>query len=83
MAFWPGKPAGQNIVQFDQGSQFTNWEWQTFLRQHNLEPSMSQRGSCHDTAIAESFFQLLKRKRGGWSHFRYKLLFTGFFWLRR
>jgi putative transposase len=24
---------------------------------------MSQRGNCHDNAIVESFFQLLKRKR--------------------
>ncbi|KPC16359.1 ISPsy26 [Pseudomonas amygdali pv. lachrymans] len=25
--------------------------------------SMSRRGSCHDNAVAESFFQLLKRER--------------------
>jgi len=24
---------------------------------------MSRRGNCHDNAVAESFFQLLKRKR--------------------
>lgn len=30
---------------------------------HNLEPSMSRRGNCHDNAVAESFFQLLKRER--------------------
>ncbi len=34
-----------------------------FLKAHNLQPSMSRRGNCHDNAIAESFFQLLKRKR--------------------
>lgn len=34
-----------------------------FLRQHNLEASMSRRGNCHDNAVAESFFQLLKRER--------------------
>jgi hypothetical protein len=33
------------------------------LRQHNLEPSMSRRGNCHDYAVAESFFQLFKRER--------------------
>ncbi len=27
------------------------------------EPSMSRRGNCHDNAVAESFFQLLKRER--------------------
>lgn len=35
----------------------------TFLHQHDLEPSMSRRGNCHDNAVAESFFQLLKRER--------------------
>jgi putative transposase len=34
-----------------------------FLGQHNLEASMSRRGNCHDNAVAESFFQLLKRER--------------------
>ncbi|GAB5373668.1 MAG: hypothetical protein AcusKO_01300 [Acuticoccus sp.] len=26
-------------------------------------PSMSRRGNCHDNAVAESFFNLLKRER--------------------
>jgi len=30
---------------------------------HNLVGSMSRRGNCHDNAVAESFFQLLKRER--------------------
>ena len=38
-------------------------EWQTFLKHHNLESSMSRRGNCHDNAVAESFFQLLKLER--------------------
>ncbi len=47
----------------DQGSQFTNYEWQSFLTQHNLEASMSRRGNCYDNAVAENFFQLLKWER--------------------
>ncbi len=47
----------------DQDSQYTNHEWQAFLKQHGLEGSMSRRGNCHDNAVAESFFQLLKRER--------------------
>ena len=35
-------------VHSDQGSQFTSREWQTFLGQRGLEPSMSRRGNCHD-----------------------------------
>ena len=63
MAVWRRKPDGKVMVHSDQGSQFTSREWQTFLRQHGLEPSMSRRGNCHDNAVAESFFQLLKRER--------------------
>lgn len=32
-------------------------------RAHKLEHSMSRRGNCHDNAVAESFFNLLKRER--------------------
>lgn len=34
-----------------------------FLRAHNFENSMSRRGNCHYNAVAESFFNLLKRER--------------------
>jgi len=40
----------------------TAWTFR-FLRDHNLVSSMSRRGNCHDNAVAESFFQLLKRER--------------------
>ncbi|QFT59400.1 Integrase core domain protein [Sulfitobacter sp. THAF37] len=63
MAVWRRKSAGQVMVHSDQGSRFTSREWQTFLCQHHLEPGMSRRGNCHDNAVAESFFQLLKRER--------------------
>jgi putative transposase len=47
----------------DQGSQYTSHDWQSFLQEHGLQASMSRRGNCHDNAVAESFFQLLKRER--------------------
>lgn len=62
-AVWRRKPIEMVIVHSDQGSQYTSHEWQSFLKAHNLEPSMSRRGNCHDNAVAESFFQLLKRER--------------------
>jgi putative transposase len=34
----------------------------SFLKHHNLVHSMSRRGNCHDNAVAESFFNLLKRE---------------------
>lgn len=63
MAVWRRRPAERVIVHSDQGSQFTSLEWQTFLKQHNLEASMSRRGNCYDNAVAESFFSSLKRER--------------------
>ncbi|WP_262108363.1 IS3 family transposase [Aeromonas sp. Marseille-Q5825] len=63
MAVWRRKPKQTVLVHSDQGSQFTGGEWQDFLKAHNLSCSMSRRGNCHDNAVAESFFQLLKRER--------------------
>jgi putative transposase len=51
------------MIHSDQGSQFTCTEWQSFLRKHNLDTSMSKRGNCRNNAVAESFFHLLKRER--------------------
>ncbi|EIG9089349.1 TPA: IS3 family transposase [Serratia marcescens] len=63
MAVWRRNPQKQVLVHSDQGSQYTSHEWQSFLKAHGLEGSMSRRGNCHDNAVAESFFQLLKRER--------------------
>jgi len=50
-------------VHSDQGTQYTSGEWRSYLKDNNLEASMSRRGNCHDNAVAESFFSLLKRER--------------------
>jgi putative transposase len=63
MAVWRRKPKSEVMVHSDQGSQYTSYEWQSFLSEQGLEGSMSRRGNCHDNAVAESFFQLLKRER--------------------
>ena len=63
MAVWQRKPSGKVVVHSDQGSQYTSYDWSAFLQAHGLEGSMSRRGNCHDNAVAESFFQLLKRER--------------------
>lgn len=63
MAVWRRKPTSKVLVHTDQGSQFTSIDWAAFLKHHNLEHSMSRRGNCHDNAVAESFFNLLKRER--------------------
>lgn len=63
MAVWRRKPEHRVLIHSDQGSQFTSMDWASFLKHHNLEHSMSRRGNCHDNAVAESFFNLLKRER--------------------
>ena len=63
MAVWRRKPEQKVLIHSDQGSQFTSMDWAAFLKHHGLEHSMSRRGNCHDNAVAESFFNLLKRER--------------------
>ena len=62
MAVWRRKPPAGLLVHSDQGMLFTGHDWQDFLKAHGLISSMSRRGNCHDNAVAESFFQLLKRE---------------------
>ena len=63
MAIWRRNPASTVLVHSDQGCQFTSEAWQSFLQSHGLQASMNRRGNYHDNAVAESFFQLLKRER--------------------
>ena len=63
MALWQRNPKSRVLVYSDQGSQYTNHDWSAFLEAHGLQGSMSRRGNCHDNAVAETFFQLLKRER--------------------
>jgi putative transposase len=63
MAVWRRKPKQEVMIHSDQGSQYSSTDWRSFLKANNLIGSMSRRGNCHDNAVAESFFQLLKRER--------------------
>ena len=63
MAVWRRKPKQEVMIHSDQGSQFTSSDWQSFLKVHRMVPSMSRRGNCHDNAVAESFFSVLKKER--------------------
>ena len=62
-AVWRRKPKSKILIHSDQGAQFTSKAWRLFLGKHNLDASMSRRGNCHDNAVAERFFHLLKRER--------------------
>lgn len=63
MAIWRRRPTQRVLIHSDQGVQYTCRDWRSFLEDHNLEASMSRRGNCHDNAVAESFFSLLKTER--------------------
>lgn len=42
MALWRRNPKNKMLIHSDQSSQYTSHEWQTFLKYHNLEISMSR-----------------------------------------
>lgn len=63
MAVWRRKPGTKVPIHSDQGSRFTGTDRAAFVHAHGLQHSMSRRGNCHDTAVAESFFNLLERER--------------------
>ena len=63
MAVAAREPAAGLIHHSDRGAQYTSDEFRDELERHNIECSMSGRGSCYDNAVAESFFSLLKRER--------------------
>lgn len=63
MAIWRRRPKGKVLIHSDQGVQYTSGDWKSFLKAHNMEISMSRKGNCHDNAVAESLFSLLKKDR--------------------
>ena len=63
MALWQRKDREPIVLHSDRGCQFTSYEYQRFLKGHNLVCSMSAVGSCADNAAAEGFFGMLKRER--------------------
>lgn len=52
MAVWRRKPKAKLMIHSDQGSQSTSREWQAFLSQHNLEASMSRRGTVTNVTLS-------------------------------
>tara|TARA_R110001632_G_scaffold153168_2_gene270945 strand:+ start:84 stop:317 length:234 start_codon:yes stop_codon:yes gene_type:complete len=70
--FGDDAPQKKVLVHSDQGAQYTSKDWQTFLRDNNLEASMSRRGNCHDNAVAENFFSVLKKRKSTQSNLQNK-----------
>ncbi len=62
MAVYQRQPKSEVMVHSDQGSQYGSADYLAFMREHNLVPSMSLTGNCHDNAVAESFFATIKKQ---------------------
>ena len=63
MTVWKRKPSEPVIVHSGQGSQHRSDHWAQCWRSHRIDPSMSPRGNCWDSAVAESFFSSLNKER--------------------
>lgn len=50
------------LAHSDRGSQYTSGLYQSALRSHGIDCSMSGRGNCWDNAVVESFFSTLKKE---------------------
>jgi len=50
------------LAHSDRGAQYTSGDYQSALRAHGIECSMSGRGNCWDNAVVESFFGTLKQE---------------------
>ena len=62
MAVWKRQPKETVLIHSDQGSQYGSADTLSFMKENNLQPSMSRRGNCHDNAVAESFFATFKKR---------------------
>lgn len=63
MAVQRRMPDGGLLHHSDRGCTYASADYRTRLDEAGITCSMSRRGNCYDNAVAESFFQLLKRER--------------------
>ena len=57
-----GGGAAGVIAHADRGSQYTSNDYLDFCAAHQLRPSVGRTGICFDNAVAESFWESLKRE---------------------
>ena len=63
MALAQRRPGDDLIHHSDRGVQYLSDDFQALLRTNGITCSMSDKGSCYDNAVVESFFASLKRER--------------------
>lgn len=54
------KYINNTILHSDQGSQYTSYLYQKYVKKHNIKQSMSRKGTPYDNAPMESFFSIFK-----------------------
>lgn len=70
--FWR-TPTEQVILHSDRGSQYTSKQLRLFAKEHNIQLSMGNTGSCYDNAVTESFFHTLKTEHISFQRFDTRL----------
>ena len=68
-AMWKRRPGRGLVVHSDRGSQFSSYEYQSFLKSQGYVSSMNRQGCCYDNAVMESFFHTLKMEHIYWERF--------------
>ena len=63
MALGQRRPGNNLIHHSDRGVQYLSDDFQALLKVNGITCSMSDKGSCYDNAVVESFFASLKRER--------------------
>lgn len=48
------------IIHTDQGFQYQNRRYSQYLKENNIQQSMSRKGNCFDNAVIENYFGILK-----------------------
>ena len=62
MALLQRQPGAGLIHHSDRGSEYASSRYQSLLREHHIQVSMSKKGDCYDNAMIESFWATLKRE---------------------
>jgi transposase InsO family protein len=62
MALLQRRPGVDLVHHSDRGSEYASGRYQTLLREHQIQISMSKKGDCYDNAVIESFWATLKKE---------------------
>lgn len=62
-AVWRRRLVAEVLAHSDQDSQYDNDDFKRFCQAQGLVPCISRRGNCWNSAVLESFFSSLKKKR--------------------